>query len=73
MQAHVPGLVEQHGVAGDGGEDVAEADAPLLLLILQHNTTYKVSFTTLSKTALFIAHTPKVYFKRTFTRCISAR
>ena len=34
MQAHVPGLVEQHGVAGDGGEDVAEADAPLLLLIL---------------------------------------
>ena len=36
MQAHVPGLVEQHGVAGDGGEDVAEADAPLLLLILLH-------------------------------------
>ena len=34
MQAHVPGLVEQHGVAGDGGEDVAEAEAPLLLLLL---------------------------------------
>ena len=34
MQAHVPGLVEQHGVAGDGGEDVAEADAPHLLLLL---------------------------------------
>ena len=33
MQAHVPGLVEQHGVAGDGGEDVAEAEAPLLLLL----------------------------------------
>ena len=34
MQAHVPGLVEQHGVAGDGGEDVAEAKAPLLLHLL---------------------------------------
>ena len=34
MQAHVPGLVEQHGVAGDGGEDVAEAEAPLLHLLL---------------------------------------
>ena len=37
MQAHVPGLVEQHGVAGDGGEDVAEAHAPLLLLLLLLN------------------------------------
>ena len=34
MQAHVPGLVEQHGVAGDGGEDVTEADALLLLILL---------------------------------------
>ena len=34
MQAHVPGLVEQHGVAGDGGEDVAEAEAPVHLLLL---------------------------------------
>ena len=34
MQAHVPGLVEQHGVAGDGGEDVAEAEATVLLLLL---------------------------------------
>ena len=38
MQAHVPGLVEQHGVAGDGGEDVAEADAPLLHLHLLLNS-----------------------------------
>ena len=34
MQAHVPGLVEQHGVAGDGGEDVAEAEATVPLLLL---------------------------------------
>ena len=38
MQAHVPGLVEQHGVAGDGEEDVAEAEAPLLHLLLLLNS-----------------------------------
>ena len=53
-----------------------KCDKPPLSLLKgpQNTTTHKVSFTAHSKTALFIARTPtEVYFKRTFTSCISLR